>query len=273
MDKERFSELLEDLYSVYNPSGKQHIPELVERYNRLEFDAVKNIFIKYNHSRKKFYDPNKGTDDYILDLIKKYTAGNRVFQSVNLEEELKLQEESEQKTQNSKEREKEEKTERKLQELRKGLSGQVEEKLGVITELLDNKEKELSKLYTKKISEVEEQLKKTIDELTTDDLKSINKNISELKEEFKKIKAEFHEWRYEFNDVFDESRFRVISNYTQTELNLPNKKYIAGLGIGARLVVFDENEKIIGLEIIDITYDSVSSADGKPIVEITVEKA
>ena len=80
MKEERFAELLEDLYNIYNPTAKEHIPELVKNYKRLEFDTAKKIFIKYNHRRQPFYDPAVGTDEHVLQLIKDYNEGKRTMQ-------------------------------------------------------------------------------------------------------------------------------------------------------------------------------------------------
>jgi len=44
------------------------------------------------------------------------------------------------------------------------------------------------------------------------------------------------------------------------------------MGIGTRLVVFDENNKMVGLEIKDIVIDCISDVDGKPIIEIILDK-
>jgi len=77
MKKENFKNLLTDLYKIYNPANIQHIDNLVEKYNRLEFDALQNIFIKYNVKSNKHYDKNIGTDEFILNLIKEYNSGLR----------------------------------------------------------------------------------------------------------------------------------------------------------------------------------------------------
>jgi len=69
----------------------------------------------------------------------------------------------------------------------------------------------------------------------------------------------------------DDTIIRIFSTYSNSELNLPNKKIIAGLGKGSRLVIKDKEGKTIGLEINDIVYDGVSG--GKPLIEIFVDKA
>jgi hypothetical protein len=54
-------------------------------------------------------------------------------------------------------------------------------------------------------------------------------------------------------------------------LELPNKKIIAGLGVGSRLVIKDKDGKTIGMEIDNITYDGVE-LNQKPLVEIFLKK-
>ena len=81
MTKENFKNLLTDLYNVYNPANLQYIDDLVERYSRMEFDAVKNIFLKYNRKSAAYYNPELDTDSYIINLIKEYEAGSRSWES------------------------------------------------------------------------------------------------------------------------------------------------------------------------------------------------
>jgi len=218
MEKTNFTHLLEDLYNVYNPKGADHIPELVELYNRQEFDSVKKIFIKYNHRRQPFYDSNVGTDEHVHQLIKDYAAGTRSFQNYKLitVEDRRLQEMSE----------KDKETNKRNQDLKKE-----------ITENVDDKVKNIQKFFDEKIIEFEKRVR-TIAELITKETQDVG--------------------------------IKIILMSTGEELLLQNKDKLVGLGIGARLIMKDKDEKTYGLEIVDIMYDSISY--DKPIIELTVEK-
>ena len=218
MEKTNFTHLLEDLYNVYNPKGADHIPELVELYNRQEFDSVKKIFIKYNHRRQPFYDPNVGTDEHVHQLIKDYAASTRSFQDYKLitVEDRRLQEMSE----------KDKETNKRNQDLKKE-----------ITENVDDKVKNIQKFFDEKIIEFEKRVR-TIAELITKETQDVG--------------------------------IKIILMSTGEELLLQNKDKLVGLGIGARLIMKDKDEKTYGLEIVDIMYDSISY--DKPIIELTVEK-
>jgi len=226
MQKDNFKNLLEDLYNIYNPANLEHIEQLVERYSGgMEFDAVKNIFIKYNHKNVTHYDPELGTDEYILNTIKEYGTGSRFFQSVDIK------------------------------------ASAIQKKKAKENSKTSNKENEVKEL---------KQISKTIKE-------EFDKSIQKIESLFSKKEKEFNELiAQKLNNIKDNSPepiIRIISTYTNSELNLPNKKYLANLGIGARIITADENNKVIGLVIADITIDYFTNLDGVPIIEITVNKA
>ena len=137
MEKSKFTNLLTDLYNIYNPNGKEHIPELVELYSRYEFDSVKKIFIKYNHRRQSFYDPKVGGDDYVIQLVKDYGNGERPFQNYKLitTEDKRLEEL----------KKREEQSTEKFTGFKSELAGEVEEQVTKMKEFLLKTEKEVAK--------------------------------------------------------------------------------------------------------------------------------
>jgi len=232
MDKNHFKNLLTDLYNIYNPANIQYIDDLVERYNRLEFDALKNIFIKYNRKSASYYDPMIGTDEYIINLIKVYDSGLRSLENVNLQD-------------------------------------HIVEKPEVIekNEVLEN---------LKGIQEAQKEIKKEVVGEVDKKIQSIEKSFAEKEDAFKKqleaIYKDFEKKLLILKESNDDVTIRIFSTYSNSELDLPNKKIIAGLGKGSRLIIKDKDGKTIGLEISHITYDGISEMDGKPLVEIFVDK-
>lgn len=233
MEKVNFKNLLTDLYNIYNPANIQYVDDLVERYNRMEFDALKNIFIKYNRKSASYYDPSIGTDEYVLNLIKEYESGLRSLENVTLQD-------------------------------------RVIEKPEVI-----EKNEVLESL--KGIQETQEEMKKEVAGEVDKKIQSIEKSFSEREDVFKKqldaIYKDFEKRLQILKESNDDVTIRIFSAYSNSELDLPNKKIIAGLGKGSRLIIKDKDGKTIGMEIVDITYDGISELDGKPLVEIFLEKA
>jgi hypothetical protein len=84
MDKNRFKDLLTDLYQKYNPEHIKYIDELVARNHDSPYAAIDSIFMKYNHHSMAHYDPVKSTDEYKIQLVKDYEAGKRTFKEVDL---------------------------------------------------------------------------------------------------------------------------------------------------------------------------------------------
>jgi hypothetical protein len=233
MEKTNFKNLLTDLYNIYNPANIQYVDDLVERYNRMEFDALKNIFIKYNRKSASYYDPSIGTDEYILNLIKEYETGLRSLENVTLQD-------------------------------------RVVEKPEVIEkkEVLEN---------LKGIQEAQQEIKKEVAGEVDKKIQSIEKSFSEKENAFKRqldeIYKDFEKKLQTLKESNDDVIIRIFSTYSNSELDLPNKKIIAGLGKGSRLIIKDKEGKTMGMEIVDITYDGISELDGKPLVEIFLEKA
>ena len=84
MDKNRFRDLLADLYTKYNSDHLKYVDELVSRNYDSPYPAVDSIFIKYNHKSASHYDPVKATVEYKIDLLKAYESGKRPFREVDL---------------------------------------------------------------------------------------------------------------------------------------------------------------------------------------------
>jgi len=228
MKKENFKELLIDLYTAYNPDFIKYVPQLVEKYYHLEFDAIQNVLMKYNHESYAHYDPAKLTDEYIHKLIKDYESGFNSLKDFTIEMHIKRKQEQE--TNNALEQNS------KNEETQKELSG-VKEKLSETEKKIEEAQRELD-----------------------DKLKMINEQIRNAEPSIKKV------------SIYDEVEISIKSNYTDSELILPNKEVLAGLGKGTRLIVADKQGKMVGLIIDEILYDCISHPIGTPIVEIIINK-
>jgi len=232
MKKENFKELLTDLYSAYNPEFIKYIPQLVEKYSRLEFDAIQNVLIKYNHESYSHYDPAKSTDEYIHSLIRDYNEGNRSLKGFTIEMQIKRNKEQEV-NKTEEQRRLEEEAKRQAQEELSGVKNQLSETERKIEEAQKELDEKLAKIK-EQMSESEPMVQKT--------------------------------------SIYDDVEISIKSNYTESELILPNKEILAGLGKGTRLIVQDNQGKMIGLLIDEILYDCVSHPLGTPIVEIIINK-
>jgi chromosome segregation ATPase len=233
MKKEDYKELLTDLYAAYNPDFIKYVPQLVDKYSGgLEFDSVQNILIKYNHESYSHYDPIKATDEYIHSLLKDYKEGNRSLKDFTIEMHIKRKQEQEGKN-TEQERALEEAARKKTED---ELSG-VKNKLSDAEKKIDEAQKKLDA----RLTQINNQLKET---------EPVVQRVS----------------------IYDDIEISIKSNYTESELVLPNKEVLAGLGKGTRLIVQDKNLKMIGLIIEEILYDCVSHPMGTPIVEIIINK-
>lgn len=235
MKKDTFTALLTDLYSAYNPGYLHYVPELVQKYwNGMEFDSVQNILIKYNHKGKSFYDEKKNTDSYIRKVLGDYDTGNRIFQNERFIDD------------NDKN-----KAHENIKDLGKELNDQLSEKIkdieGSLSDKLKDRETKIDILF------------KNLEEL-------YQKKSAALQEIVEKNKPE------EVPGIYSNVEIRIISNYVDSELNLPNKEVLAGLGVGAYILVRDKDNKPIGLVIKEIYYDCTDAMADKPIIEIIIDK-
>lgn len=129
----------------------------------------------------------------------------------------------------------------------------VEENTQKITQAVDEKIQEVKSDIEKR----EEELKQLIEKYTTT-LSDLDKKLDDQKPV----------------SQFDAVDIKINLFYTESELKLPNKEILASLGIGSRILVVNAENKPIGLEVKDITYDCVSNLmiGGKPTLEITLER-
>lgn len=233
MKKEDLSNLLTDLYEYYNPEYLQYVPGLTEKYHRMEHSAVEMIFLKYNHKNSPFYDPEKASDTYIINLIKDYESGNRILQGLKPQVIKKDQPEEIKK----------EFIEENTQKISQEVNKKIEEVKGEFKNEVDKKDKELKDLIDK--------YQKSIDE--------INKIASQ---------------KPQATSYFDAVDIKINLFYTESEVKLPNKEVLASLGIGSRILVLNAENRPIGLEVKEITYDCISNImiGGKPTLEITLER-
>jgi len=219
MKKEDFTLLLKDLYQLYNPSFLEHIPALVERYSRMEVDAVRTAIMKYNRKNASFHDPEKDKDDYAINLVNEYSNGNRILYGIKLEAAKEVENIA-------------------VVESKK-IEESVNKKLEEIQNELTSKEKELAAAYEEK-------------------LKTLTDQIVNLKPK---------------TTIYESVDVRLIINYTEHELKLPNKEIILSLGVGARMITSSsDGSKIIALKIVDIMCDGVSDPEGKLIIEIILDR-
>jgi hypothetical protein len=237
MDSSAFKNLLDDLYTQYNPDKISDIDRFVVNYNGKEFDAVKAIYIRYNFKQSPFYNPELGTDKHVKKLIDSYSNGTRVLSKdfINKIEISKKQEEENLRAEKEKEKEK---------------------------EILESQEK------------INEKLKETNDSLKKE-LESYKKEIVNIKEEFdKKIEdANSSNSNYKVEIVEKDPIFdiQLKCNFDEQEINLPEKYYFLNSSIGQRILTKDKSGNIVGIEIIDILDDFLAESE-KPIREIILEK-
>jgi len=132
MNKDRFKELLEDLYTVYNPAHLQYLQFLTDKYFQMPSEAIEMTFTKYNSPNVSHHDPNKNTQEYRNMIISEYEKGNRVLKNADIvgdaqktyelvEAERKRQNEEEEKIRQEKERQRENEIKQEKDQLKKEL--------------------------------------------------------------------------------------------------------------------------------------------------------
>lgn len=228
MNKKNFKNLLIDLYNIYNPANIQYVDDLVQKNSRFEFDALKNIFIKYNRKDMPYYDEHVGTDEYIIKLIKEYEGGLRSLEGVVLNTDL---------TKNPEEK-KEEKIFQEIENSQKEIKEDFNERTKQLEDLFLEKEKSIKEYLENKYKEFEMGIK----------------SLSQT------------------NDTDIKPTIRIFDKDLNLELDLQNKHIIASMGKGARLIIKDKNNKVIGMEIFDIIYDGTSELNESPLIEVFLRK-
>jgi hypothetical protein len=131
-----------------------------------------------------------------------------------------------------------------------------------------NQEKEANK--TEEQRALEEAAKRKAQE----ELSGIKGKLSETEEKIDEAQKQLDNTApvVQNTSIYDGVEISIKSNYTESELSLPNKEVLAGLGKGTRLIVPDKQGKMIGLIVEEILYDCVSHPLGTPIVEIIINK-
>jgi malate synthase len=119
--------------------------------------------------------------------------------------------------------------------------------------------------------EIKEEVKNEVDKKIQDIEKSFTEKETAFKKQLEAIYNDFEKKLQSLKESNDDVTIRIFSTYSNSELELPNKKIIAGLGVGSRLVIKDKDGKTIGMEIDNITYDGVE-LNQKPLVEIFLKK-
>lgn len=157
MDKNRFKDLLTDLYTKYNKPHLVYVDKLVQENYESPFVLVDSIFMKYNHKSMSHYDPTKAGEQYRIQLLKDYEAGKRTFRDIDLIKEAEERRLAEQGQQESPE---------------KVVEKMTDDKIGQATKsILENVSEEISKATSKAV----EDFKKTMDDgvdytITMDDV-------------------------------------------------------------------------------------------------------
>jgi len=237
MTRESFEILLSDLYDIYNPSKKNDVISILDKYNGQEYDAVYQLLFKYNYPRNPLYNPEITTPKFIKLLIDTYSSGRRLlkdedFLIKNYNQNIKFEGLVEKKVSNVRE------------EITKDFDEKIEERLNSVIEKYNNKISNIQNEFDNKL-----------------------KNISEFIEDYKNKIPELI--KNTPKDDADSIEIKLNILWTEHEINIPaNLKYC---NAGDRIITTDNNGNIIGLEIKDIYWDCVSLPN-KIIKEITIDK-
>ena len=141
----------------------------------------------------------------------------------------------------------------------------IQSELNLRKEEAENKFAEESKKFQENVSQTIESLKTEFSEKEKELILAYEDKIKELNNRIELVKPTKQ-------GVYDDIDIRIISNYTEQEVKLPNREALVGIGVGARIITCTKDGKMIGLKVIDIMYDCVSDFNGKPIIEIIVDK-
>jgi|TARA_R110000851_G_scaffold145114_5_gene284476 hypothetical protein len=152
MKKEIVKNLLEDLYTIYNPDHLIYIDQLVDKYHQMPTEAIGMVLIRYNHPNFDHYDEDKATPEYVEKLIQDYAVGNRTLQGLDI-------------VSDSVNKKQKEENNKRIQE---------EESQKAISEKEEANRKEIQKEKDKLLKELEE-------------VKKIKEEISKFKEEEPKV--------------------------------------------------------------------------------------
>lgn len=245
MRKEQFTDLLTDLYTAYNADYLKYIPSLVDKHSGgMEIESVITIFMKYNHNSAAHYDPVKSTDQYAINLAKEYSEGKRTLKNWSLKYEADRM--------------------------------QAENKKSALQQTEENKEKLLEQAAVeeaKNKAETEriENLKSGIGEQVSEQLQETTRKFAEREKEiFAKYETKIQKLENKLNE--EDVEIQINTNYTESELKIPNTSMLRSLGVGTRMIIENAEGKPIGMEVIDVVYDAVSHPEGITVIEITIDR-
>ena len=139
---------------------------------------------------------------------------------------------------------------------------------------IDNnpRKEESENRFAEETKKIQENVNQTIDKLKTDFSGKEKDLIQAYEDKIKALMDKIAEVKPTKQSIFDEVDIQITSNYTESEVSLPNKEALIGIGVGARIVTKTKEGKVIGLKVIDILYDCISNINGRPIIEIIIDK-
>ena len=149
---------------------------------------------------------------------------------------------------------------------------------GIIPEAIQKEEIVKKDFVEENTQKITKEVDQKLEEVKQD---AINRE-NELKDLLSKYTETFEELEQKLTNQkpvnishFDAVDIKINLFYTESEIKLPNKEILASLGLGSRILVLNAENKPVGLEVKDITYDCVSNSmiGGKPTLEITLERA
>jgi len=237
MTRDSFEILLNDLYDIYNSSKKSDIPNILDKYNGQEYDAIYQLLFKYNYPRNPLYNPDITSPKFIKLLIDTNSGGRRIlkdedFLIKNYNQNIKFEGLVEAKVSDVKD------------QITKDFDVKLDDKLNSTIQKYNDKINEIQSQFDNKIEQISsfiEDYKNKIPDLLKNTVKDDNDNI--------------------------EIKLNIL--WTEHEINIPsNLKYCTA---GDRIITTDNNGNVIGLEIKDIYWDCVSLPN-KIIKEITIDK-
>lgn len=117
ISKGNLSNLLNDLYDIFNPDYKQYVEGLSTKYLDMPLESVDMILFKYNQPHLPFHDPQMNSTDYQMKLVSEYAKGLRSLQSLDIAKrraELQAAEESASKEAEEAQKQKEDKLKQEL---------------------------------------------------------------------------------------------------------------------------------------------------------------
>lgn len=145
----------------------------------------------------------------------------------------------------------------------------IQSELNFRKEEAENKFAEESKKFQENVSQTIEGLKNEFSEKEKELVEAYENKIQELNDRIESVDS----IKPSKQGIYDDIDIKIISNYTEHEVKLPNKEALIGMGVGSRIITSSKDgSKVVGLKVVDIMYDCVSNFNGRPIIEIIVDK-